>query len=285
MTVYVTKVWGWEEPIGPLVFGDVGWLENAVSKLEQGDQVVLVGTLDDPTIPSEQGRLLGIMEPTKERVRSLDFPRSYKDRDYDDEGNYKWPHGLLNARAWTLIDRPFLHDIAPRKFSMDAVRGIVPLLPEEAALLAGLKRRPAEMARPTAIAEERIAQATGEARYTAPPPTTKRPGIMHMRRARAYTYMMELHGADSPSFKIGWAFDWKQREKTFNHASMPSLGGLRYQTALYHLWDTARLAFAMEQRLLRRFQLNRHAKNSEILTGVPRADIERVWLDDIMGSR
>lgn len=279
MTHFITKVWGWREPIGPLVFGSTGWRNNALEKLRPNDLVVLVGTTDEPTKPSEQGRLLGIMEPTSELVRSLDYPLPTLDRDFDEDGNYKWPFGLLNVRAWTLEERPLLTDISDRRFSMDAVKGIVALTDDEARKVDALVKRPADMATATAVAQERISRATGRQNYTAPPPTTTRHGIMHMRRARAFTYLMELVGAAEPTHKIGWAFDWQARERAFNHHALPELGGLRYKTVQHHLWSTASEAFRMEQTLLRRFHASRQSFNNEVIVGVGRADIDRAWVD------
>src|SRR5205823_13599900 len=76
-------------------------------------------------------------------------------------------------------------------------------------------------------------------RRGAPPPTTQRTGVMHYRRAPAYTYAMKIEGVPVSSFKIGWAFDYRAREREFNVSSLPLLGGLRYRTRLYHLWGTA----------------------------------------------
>lgn len=212
------------------------------------------------------------------------YPRPLLDRDYDEDGTYKWPYGLLNVRAWTLEDRPLLTEISDRKFSMDAVRSIVALTDVEARKVEALAKRPAKMAQATATAQERIAQATGHQSYAAPPPTTSRRGVMHMRRARAYTYLMELVGATKPTHKIGWAFDWKARENTFNHHALPELGGLRYKTMQHHLWSTATEAFRMEQTLLRKFQAEREACNNEIIVGVERSDIDRAWFVARRGS-
>lgn len=277
MSYFLTKVWGWHEPIGPLVFGDPGWRENARAKLRPGDLVVLVGTKDQPTLPEEQGRLLGIMQPTTEPVMSLDFPREYRQRDYDDEGKFKWPYGLLNARAWTLLDRPLLTSIAKRDFNMDAVRGIVPLADDEAALVAKINTREAELARPTAQAQDRIARATGQRQFAAPPPSTTRRGVMHMRRANALTYLFRLAGANRASFKVGWAFDVKLRRRGFNHAAMPGLGGIEYQPVLTKRWHTAREAFRMEQTLLRTFQSYRHPDNQEVLAGISESELKEAW--------
>ena len=95
MTIYMTKVWGFSSPSGPLQFGANGRRETARQILKAGDLVVLVGTNGAQTSPEKQGRVLGLMEPTTEIVSSLDFDLQKRDIDFDDEGNYRWPYGLL----------------------------------------------------------------------------------------------------------------------------------------------------------------------------------------------
>ena len=98
-----------------------------------------------------------------------------------------------------------------------------------------------------------------------------------MRSASAYTYALRIVGAPKLAFKIGWAFDYERRAKQFNHASLPDLGGLRYDQFFYHLWDTARQAFAMQQRLIRLLEANRHPQNNEVLTGISIMDFKNAW--------
>ena len=75
-----------------------------------------------------------------------------------------------------------------------------------------------------------------------PPPTTSRRGVMHMRASSAYTYALEIKGQAGVAYKIGWAFDFKQRARQFNQAALPALA-LNYKAELFELWDTARQAF------------------------------------------
>ncbi len=84
MTLYMTKVWGFGAPSGPLQFSTNGWRERAREILQPGDLVVLVGTKTEQTSPGSQGRLLGMMEPTTEVARSLDFDLQPRAEDYDD---------------------------------------------------------------------------------------------------------------------------------------------------------------------------------------------------------
>ncbi|MEI2387848.1 hypothetical protein [Breoghania sp. JC706] len=96
---------------------------------------------------------------------------------------------------------------------------------------------------------------------------------------------MMIEGASPPSFKIGWAFDWRQRERDFNQVAMPELGGVRYRTILHELWDTAMDAFRMEQALLRHFDALRHARNQEVVSAVAADKIQKSWIDYLSNHR
>lgn len=281
MTVYLTKVWGFSEPVGPLQFSTEGWRDRARRSLRPGDLVVLVGTKGPPTDEDERGRLLGIMEPTTEPVLSLDFDLPTRPEHFDESANYKWPYGLLNRNAWRLLDRPLLEDISDRSFNMDAVLGLVELTSMEADRILALGRTEAPLLAPTVRARARIDGLDAVRRRSAPPPTTERRGVMHMRRAPAFTYALRLNGASAIAFKIGWAFDYKQRTRQFNTASMPHLGGISYIPVLNQLWDTARQAFAMEQALFRHFDERRHPHNGEIIFGVTENELQSIWIDFI----
>ena len=276
MTIYITKVWGFRTPVGPLQFSTLGWRKKALQQLQSGDLVVLVGTMGDQTPDDMKGRLLGIIEPTSEPVSSLDFDVRKSPGHFVD-GKYKWPLGLMTLRAWSLPDRPLLSEISNRKFGMDTAQGIVALNDTEAARVRALDRVEEDLLQPTASAQARMHGKHGAAKPTAPPPTTTRRGVMHMRRAPAYTYAMLVVGARPAAFKIGWAFDYKQRARQFNHLAMPDLGGLHYKPHLLHFWDTARQAYAMEQRLLDQFVEQRHSENNEIVFGIEQRVLEHIW--------
>lgn len=223
---FITKVWGFGAPCGPLQFSAEGWRKRAQETLQEGDLVVLVGTKGHPTEESEQGRLLGIMEPTTEPVMALDFVQPSDEGDFGEDGKYKWPHGLLNRRGWSLIDRPELTpEISQRKFNMDAAQGIFQLTTGEAALVAKLRRKEVPLLEPTMSAQIRLEGVEKARERASLPPTTARPGVMHMRCAPAVTYALEIKVAKRSAFKIGWSFDYKQqRARGFNHAFMPALG-------------------------------------------------------------
>jgi hypothetical protein len=285
MTVYMTKTWGFGTPSGPLQFNQAGWRDRARNMLRPGDLVVIVGTMTDDTDPDERGKILGLMEPTAEIVSSLDYALSHKPRHFDETGNYRWPFGLELRAAWRFVEpRTLLSDISTRRFSMDSVKGIVPLLPDEVESVLELPREEVALLRPIQAAA-RIEGVDAARRGRAPPPTTNRTGIMHMRRAPAFTYAMELQGASQPAFKIGWAFDYKARERQFNQAALPQLNGLRYRAKLFQLWATAIEAFRMEQALLRTFNRLRHPSNPEVVVPVVFDALQTSWLQYIMEQR
>ncbi|EAP81672.1 GIY-YIG nuclease family protein [Sulfitobacter sp. NAS-14.1] len=282
MKLYLTKVWGWDAPVGPMQFSTSGWRDNALRQLELGDRVVLVGTMGDQTPEDMRGRLLGVMEPSREPVMSLDFDLQARPGDFVD-GEYKWPVGLMNLRAWSLPERPRLNELSERKFSMDSAQGIVPLADDETARVLALDWRDEVLLQPTAQAQARMAKKCGADKRSAPPPTTTRRGVMHMRRAQAYTYAMKIVGARSSAFKIGWAFDFKQRARQFNHAALPALGGLEYKPFRFQLWDSARQAYKMEQALLAHLSDRRSSDNGEVVTGISDDDLNAVWIAGVTG--
>jgi hypothetical protein len=284
MAIYLTKVWGFGEPCGPLQFSMEGWRDRARDELAPGDRVILVGTKGEPTDKDDQGRVLGMMEPTTQVVLSLDFDLPTWDHDFNEQGEYRWPYGLLNRRAWKFPARPPLDEITTRPFGMDAASGIVRLTDDEAARVMRLERQEVELLQPVR-ARARLEGEEAARRRGAPLPTTTRTGIMHLRRAPAYTYAMAVEGASRIAFKIGWAFDFRARQGDFNLYALPTLGGLRYEARLQHLWGTARAAFKMEQALLRRFDSSRLPANREVVVAVRYDELQAAWIDYLHNSR
>lgn len=240
--------------------------------------------MSEPTAVDERGRILGVMEPTTEIVDSLSFRLPMAESDFDLQGEYRWPYGLLNVRAWRVTGKPLLKVVSSRSFNMDAALGIVPLTDAEAGQAGQLALIPVPLLDPSPHAQRRVTRATGM-RHVAPAPSTTRAGIMHMRTANASTYLMELVGAAEPSFKVGWAFDPANRARVFNHHSVPSIGGLKYRVRLEEPWKTAREAFRMEQAFLREFERKRHPHNNEILVGASINDLTRAWLRHVQSGR
>ena len=109
---------------------------------------------------------------------------------------------------------------------MDSALGIVPLTADEAGRIERLPKEEVPLLAPVRA----VARIEGEdvaRRRAAPPPTTQRTGVMHVRRASAYTYAMKIEGTAATLFKIGWAFNYKKRERDFNlMICSAAIGGL-----------------------------------------------------------
>lgn len=284
MTVYITKVWGFTSPSGPLQFSVSGWRDRAREVLRPGDLVVLVGTMGQETSEQERGRILGLLEPTRHVVSSLDYDLARGPQDYNAEGSYRWPYGLEVRNAWRFREPlSSLSDLTERRFYTDSAMGIVPLDDREAEAILRLPHDPIPVKR-SARTEARISEDDG-ARWRAAILPTYGMRIMQVRRVRAFTYAMTIDHAATAAIKIGWAFNYSRRERDFNQAAMPALGGLRYRTFLKEEWDTATEAFRMEQALLRQFDERRHPKNREILTDLTPMDIQDAWINYLAAKR
>jgi len=279
MTLYMKKVWGYKAPSAPLQFSERGAMIAARETIGPDDRVVIVGTLGDETAPEDQGMLLGLMEVSGEPVSSLDYylDKDFKSQDLDENGNYRWPHGLSVRRAWHFDEpRTRLSDVSDRSFGRQGAATITALTDEEAERILRLPRHEIGVrgvSHRVAIARGRRPGRSG------PPPATSRAGVMHLRRASAFTYAMSIEGIAEPYFKIGWAFDVKLRENQFNLASLPGLGGVRYVTALIQYWPTAMEAFQLEQALLNQFVSLRHSHNAEVVGPLSMNDLQKIWTE------
>lgn len=283
MTMFITKVWGFDNPCGPLVFNSPGWRANAVEQLGPGDRVILVGTMGEETAPENHNRVMGMMEPSTEPVAATDFivPDQSNRRFFREDGSYRWPFGLLNFRAWEFEPGLFLADVAPREgnvFGSAAAAGIVPLTADEERRV--LAHPHVEVPLLTSLrTDTRLFGEDKARRRNAPPPAEgARRGIMHMRKGMAQVYWFRLVTDNRiVGHKIGWAFDYRQRLRQFRGVSIAVLGGLQYQAHRFQSLETARLAFRVEQGILRTFDQHRHRSNREVLTGIQTSEIEGVW--------
>ena len=72
MRLFLTKVWGWDVPVGPIQFSTSGWRDNALRQLKTATGWCWWAPW--ATRPRKmKGGLLGVMEPSREPVMSLDF--------------------------------------------------------------------------------------------------------------------------------------------------------------------------------------------------------------------
>lgn len=127
MTIYVSKVWGFYSPCGPLVFGKEGWRNRAINILKHGDRVILVGTLGPETMEADRNRVLGMMEPSAVKASTSDFaPMQENDRRlYKEDGSFRWPYALINLNAWEFEPGLFLKDVARERATRLARRRLL----------------------------------------------------------------------------------------------------------------------------------------------------------------
>jgi hypothetical protein len=282
MTMFLTKVWGFHVPSGPLQFGNRGWRDRARAMLQGGPhRVVLVGTLGEETPEPQRGCILGLMEPTTEPVNSLDFDIPTRPLNFVD-GRYLWPYALHNRKAWRFLE-PLtkIKELSQQRFRMDSASGIVAIDDELARRIEALPHEEIELLPRSIVSQRRFEGPEIARRRNSPPPTTQRAGIMHLRREPAYTYAFRIEGASSTHFKIGWAFDHAVRNRQFNRVALPEIGGLRYSFARHQLWATARQAYSMEQAVLRPLHARRHAGNHEVIE-VKEEELQYVWTDALL---
>jgi hypothetical protein len=276
MTMYVSKVTGFDNPCGPLVFSKLGLRDTAVKKLRPGDRVIFVGTKGVGTPAPDRNRVLGMMEPSIQPVDS---------KDYAIQNPGRWPYGLSNHRAWEFSSRPplLLDKVAPdpsnQRFGSAAGAGIVgPLYPEEEAQVLAHHFYEIPLLEPISADREVFDEQAIRRRGAPVPAEGVRRGIMHMRRAPAFVYWFRLEVGDRVvGHKIGWAFDWRQRLRQFNSVSLNALGGLRYKSFMDQQFNSAREAFRIEQQILEDFDGYRHPSNREVLTGIKTPQIDEVW--------
>jgi hypothetical protein len=280
MALWMTKVWGFDIPAGPLQFSRPGDRTNALRDLKPGDKVVLVGTMNaGHTVEADRGKILGIVEPTNRLVRSLDFDIARHPNDMED-GSFKWPHGIHISRAWRVLEPPLLSDVTVRKFGQNSATAIVQLTEIEAEQIQRLEIEEVERLQPWQAIDPDDGRGGG-----APPPSTQRNGVMHMRTACASTYAFWIEHASGPAIKVGWAFDPESRIRQFNLISAPKLGGLNYKPLHAEKWPTARQAFKMERALLEYFGSRRHPSNREMITPINKDEFQSVWVSTYLKLR
>ena len=276
MKLFLSKVRNWDVPVGPMQFSSSGWRENAFRQLLPGDRIVLAGTKSLGVPEDVKGNLLGAIEPSGEFVDTLDFIVPERSDDFTN-GKYRWPCSLMNRRAWSLPPNIKLKDICHRKIGRISARTIVPLNVEEEERILALEWNEEELLERTVQESSRLEKKLGNRKRYSPPPTTIRSSVI-VGRGHAYTYAMKIVGASPNAFKIGWAFDYQLRARQFNHASMPSLGGVNYEPIRFELWDTVWDAYDMEQALLDRLAKWRHPVNHEIVQGLSDSELFTAWL-------
>jgi hypothetical protein len=158
MQLFIKRFWGFDPVTVPLVmFSSATYRDKLIRQSRAGDRMVFVATKGEPTLPEEQGRLLGMAEFGRRAVDTLDVvgPEALAPEDW--EGNrLRLPKSIPIVRAWLFSEpRPMLLDVLARQLPMSAISGAVLLENSEAAKVLALPHSPINLPQSEAIKRER----------------------------------------------------------------------------------------------------------------------------------
>ncbi|MBF0678424.1 MAG: hypothetical protein IR164_05720 [Devosia sp.] len=252
MRLFGTRVWGFGFTRRPLAtFGAKGHVDSLLRKAQRGDRLVFVGTQTDRTDPSNRGRILGMGEFGFESLSTLDLvDRTDLDpRDFDANGQFKFPYAVPMIRAWAFDPAPRLMDTIKEQMSMAATSGFEEIDdPEDVAAILALKAVSVDL--PTLPALERMRRLNDALR----PTTGPRPGeggtfeVTRITSGDHWTYGLRYGKRDV--WKIGYSVDVNGRVESINQ-HIPIELGIEAWTPVYRQkMQSAGAAYRMEQRVL-----------------------------------
>lgn len=251
MKIFATRVWGLGfERLPIATFGSGGHLNRLLKLAQRGDRLLFVGTKTDRTPILLQGRLLGMAEIGFEPLRTLEVVAHAEldERDFDERGNYKFPHAVALTEAWRFVPQPLLSETLSGQLTMLTTPGVEELdvsdvqrvlaltaerlvLPELSSL--ARMRRLNEILRPT----------------TGPRPNDAAYSVERSAQNAASTYALRFGKRNV--FKIGHAEDIKARLAAVNQHVPVEVLNEQWSIYLKQPWKTSVDAYYMEQRVLK----------------------------------
>lgn len=280
MEIFIKRFWGFDPIYWPIVaFGSKGSLDSLLERSEPGDLMAFVGTKGGETEADFQGRLLGLAEFGRSRVHSREVlpPASFADAAKGAHGDIKWPHAVMITRAWRFTDAPLpvMTDVLGRQLPMAAMSNAIQLGHEEKRRILALPREEIDVGTTQAIRDERdrIAGAVGPGGTMGPVPfsflTTMRRDAT--REATTYAYQFGRRNV----WKVGWAHDPVGRLGELNRHVPYELIQEKWGGGWIQKWASPEQAYAMEQRVLRSFQVEDRYGERVHCT---KAQLEDVWM-------
>lgn len=255
MRVFAKRDHGFD-PIGwPLVaFGNEGNRDALLRASKPGDLVVFVGTQDEPTVPEERGRLLGMAEFACLAVDTKDLvdPGLMNARDLKEDGTHVWGWALPMVRGWRFAEpRLKLIDVLREQLSYEATVRAVLLDEADARMVLALPRVevPVTIAAHVQALAGTVKAITGGGPTTGLTPTSWEGGVSHDAEREAWTYAMRF--GQRNIWKVGHTQNVAERLRQINmHVPYEELGE-RWQLYTRQQWPNSVLAFGMEQRVFR----------------------------------
>lgn len=288
MKLFATRVWGFGFKRLPLAtFGVKGHVDRLLRMAGRGDRLVFVGTQTERTAEEHQGRILGMAEIGFEPLRTLDLVErgQLDERDFDERGNFKFPHAVATTRVWQFEPAPVLTQTLSRQLTMVATSGVEEITdPADVAAIMALNAIEIELpVLPTLEGMRRLNDALRNT--TGPRPTDASYQVNRSAtEGEAWTYGLRFGKRDV--WKIGWADDIDERCASVNQHIPIELGGLeQWDVGFRQRMRNRDAAYKMEQRVLTLLDAKRKGFERVHCT---HAELQSVWtqafLDVIRGD-
>ncbi|TCA18562.1 hypothetical protein E0H68_03765 [Rhizobium leguminosarum bv. viciae] len=251
MRLFATRVWG--NPIDgktPMAtFGTEGHMARLLAISSPGDRLVFVGTKTERTPPELQGRILGMAEFGRLRLRTLDyFTKAELDpRDFDARGSFKFPHGVPIVRGWVFTSQAMANDVLNQRLTMLATPGVEELTnPNDIAKILGM---PSDYFEPPQNHRfdqmRRINDALKPT--TGPIPSNSTYEVEKSAMETSWTYAMRF--GTTKIWKVGHTSSVPGRLDEINKHVPFEIGIAKWNITLTQKWPDAVTAHAMEQKL------------------------------------
>lgn len=254
MKVFATRVWGFAPSIWPVItFGLEGNRDWLLQNSSPGDRIVFVGTQDVPTSENERGKLLGMAEIGRRAVDTLDVISAdiRNPHNYDEQGNFKWPKGILMIKAWKFNPQPLLLDVLQSQLPFSATPRAVELSPVDTSAVLHLPVAVQALPSSQALDKARMLDAAlaNNRQTTGPRPVNWEGETGRNVERTAYTYACRF--GRSNIWKVGHAVDYALRVVEFNRHIPAEVVPERWMMVLDRKWTTEIEAYDMEQRILK----------------------------------
>lgn len=281
MKIFATRVWGFGGTWPIITFNRGGDRDNLLRKSAPGDLIVFVGTLNEPTLAPDRGRILGMAEISRIEVETeavLD-PSVIEPHDYDESGKLRWPKALLMVRAWKFEPRPLLKDVLSAQLPYNATSQAVQLSDQDRDAILALPFVEIEL--PESQLRTRLQNlndALMAGRSHGPTPSDSSGAMNRSSDQVGFTYAFRFGKSDA--WKIGRTVDVRGRLADLNKNIPTHVTGQNWEVALQHKWPDLHKAHDMEQRVLD--QLEGHTIGGEMVR-CSEAYVEKAWANALFG--
>lgn len=105
MRLFIKKFYGFSPSTIPVItFSQIGSRNSLLNRAQHGDRIVFVAVKSDEHVHKEErGKILGMAEIGREKVRTLDMisdPSIINKKYFLPNGDFMWPEGIPMLRAW-----------------------------------------------------------------------------------------------------------------------------------------------------------------------------------------